>query len=420
MWSSSKPMARNVSHLGRLAEVNTSRPQCLANWTAARPTPPVAAWIRIDWPGCTSASSRSAVVRRGEHDERGGGLGVGPAGRDGRTRRASAWTTVPVPSGNRPITRSPTAKSVTPSPTSITTPAPSLPSSASWVNMPSVIITSRKLAATACHLDADVPGAQRLLGVRNLFQREVVERPGGGDAQPPRLARGRRLQHRVGAATAHHARDVGDASPQHDLWLADGQDGRRRRTSPIASTRTMRPGFSVCAARTRPHTAAPARSVTSSPGRATAPWVTTTRVGGGRLGEPGLQPVLQARGAPSVCVARRGIVGIGCGAKRIRRPCGRRSGAAALRCGDGRPLHLEAVRPRGLACPTSASCSALTGRVVIAPTESTGRPSPSARSMDTEFGPTGAIRARTEDAPAACSDDLLPGERQGEFAADRH
>ena len=58
MWSSSKPNARNVSHLGRLAVVKTSRPQCLANWTAARPTPPVAAWIRIDWPGCTSASSR--------------------------------------------------------------------------------------------------------------------------------------------------------------------------------------------------------------------------------------------------------------------------------------------------------------------------------------------------------------------------
>ena len=26
-------------------------PQCLASWIAARPTPPVAAWMRIDWPG---------------------------------------------------------------------------------------------------------------------------------------------------------------------------------------------------------------------------------------------------------------------------------------------------------------------------------------------------------------------------------
>jgi hypothetical protein len=42
--------------------------------------------------------------------------------------------------------------------------------------------------------------------------------------------------------------------------------------------------------------------------------------------------------------------------------------------------------------------------VVIEPTDSTGRPSPSARSIDTEFGPTGAILARTEEAPAACSE----------------
>ncbi|GLP78718.1 hypothetical protein TUM20984_01380 [Mycobacterium antarcticum] len=54
--------------------------------------------------------------------------------------------------------------------------------------------------------------------------------------------------------------------------------------------------------------------------------------------------------------------------------------------------------------PTSASCSALTGRVVIEPTDRTGSPSPSASSMDTELGPTGAILARTDDAPAACSD----------------
>ena len=53
-------MARNVSHLPRLAVANTSRPQYLANCTAAIPTPPVPAWISTAWPGCTSASSRSA------------------------------------------------------------------------------------------------------------------------------------------------------------------------------------------------------------------------------------------------------------------------------------------------------------------------------------------------------------------------
>ena len=37
-------------------------------------------------------------------------------------------------------------------------------------------------------------------------------------------------------------------------------------------------------------------------------------------------------------------------------------------------------------------------------TDSTGSPRPSARSIDTELGPVGAIRTRTADAPAACSD----------------
>ncbi|CNM91925.1 Uncharacterised protein [Mycobacterium tuberculosis] len=43
------------------------------------------------------------------------------------------------------------------------------------------------------------------------------------------------------------------------------------------STSTIRPGCSVCADRTNPHTAAPAKSVTSSPGNATAPRVITTK-----------------------------------------------------------------------------------------------------------------------------------------------
>ena len=44
------------------------------------------------------------------------------------------------------------------------------------------------------------------------------------------------------------------------------------------STSTMRPGCSVWAARTSPHTAAPARSVTSSPGNPTAPRVDTSSI----------------------------------------------------------------------------------------------------------------------------------------------
>ena len=60
MWSSSKPMARNVSHLPRLAVAKTSRPQCRASCTAAIPTPPVAAWTSTDCPALASANWRSA------------------------------------------------------------------------------------------------------------------------------------------------------------------------------------------------------------------------------------------------------------------------------------------------------------------------------------------------------------------------
>ena len=46
--------------------------------------------------------------------------------------------------------------------------------------------------------------------------------------------------------------------------------------------------------------------------------------------------------------------------------------------------------------------SALTGLAVIDPTDSTGRPRPSASSIDTECVPVGVMRTRTADAPAAC------------------
>ena len=50
------------------------------------------------------------------------------------------------------------------------------------------------------------------------------------------------------------------------------------------------------------------------------------------------------------------------------------------------------------------NCCCDTGRATIDATDSTGSPSASANSTDTADGPDGAIRARTDDAPAACSD----------------
>ena len=52
----------------------------------------------------------------------------------------------------------------------------------------------------------------------------------------------------------------------------------------------------------------------------------------------------------------------------------------------------------------ATSCCCEIGRAIIDVTVSTGSPSPSASSTETADGPDGAIRARTADAPAACSD----------------
>src|SRR5947209_6332402 len=50
------------------------------------------------------------------------------------------------------------------------------------------------------------------------------------------------------------------------------------------------------------------------------------------------------------------------------------------------------------------SCCRDTGRATMEATDNTGRPSVSVSSIDTDDGPDGTMRARTDDAPAACSD----------------
>ena len=81
MWSSSKPMARNVSHLPRLAVANTSSPKCRASCTAAIPTPPAAACTSTRCPGCTPGQVHQRVVGGGEDHRGGGGGGVRPSRR---------------------------------------------------------------------------------------------------------------------------------------------------------------------------------------------------------------------------------------------------------------------------------------------------------------------------------------------------
>src|SRR6201999_4428356 len=50
------------------------------------------------------------------------------------------------------------------------------------------------------------------------------------------------------------------------------------------------------------------------------------------------------------------------------------------------------------------NCCRDTGRATIEATDNTSKPSASASSTDTADGPEGVMRARTDDAPAACSD----------------
>ena len=106
MWSSSKPMARNVSHLARLAVAKTSRPQCRANCTAAMPTPPVAGVDQHRLAGLTSASAAQRVERGGEADGEAAACGVAtspdgsPAAR--RARRWRPWCRCPRGTGPSP------------------------------------------------------------------------------------------------------------------------------------------------------------------------------------------------------------------------------------------------------------------------------------------------------------------------------
>src|SRR5947209_20176156 len=52
----------------------------------------------------------------------------------------------------------------------------------------------------------------------------------------------------------------------------------------------------------------------------------------------------------------------------------------------------------------AVNCCRDTGRATMAATDNTGSPSESVSSIDTDDGPEGTMRARTDDAPAACSD----------------
>ena len=156
---------------------------------------------------------------------------------------------------------------------------------------PSAIMTSRKLAAMATIATRTWPGPNGASASGIRSSRRFSNVPATAHAQPPGSV-SRRHQHAAHRAAAVHARDVNGAAAQQHLRLAGRQDRRgrvHRRWAASVSTSTIRPGCSVCADRTNPHTAAPAKSVTSSPGNATAPRVATTNDPAPSLGQPRLQ-----------------------------------------------------------------------------------------------------------------------------------
>ncbi len=203
------------------------------------------------------------------------------------TRTRSRWSvtaTVPNDPSNMPITRSPGASPVTSGATSRTTPAPSLPSSPAGPGyMPSAFSTSRKLRPAARMVTRTWPGASGSRtsgqGVRTRLSKvplpvvssRQASAPGGGVRAVEVAARASRAARTAPSRRASWVSSVA-AAVASAAGSAAAEAGVRSR-----STRRNRSGFSDCAERTRPHSAARSRSGASSPGRvASAPYVATT------------------------------------------------------------------------------------------------------------------------------------------------
>src|SRR5271166_4495405 len=264
MWSSSKPMARNVSHLPRLAVAKTSAPQCRASCTAAMPTPPVAACTNPRCPAFTSANTdnpyhavkNTTGTLAACTDDHPAGTAV--------TNRASTTASEPT-TPNNPSTASPTARPSTPGPTSTTTPAPSAPNSPPPGYIPNATNTSRKFTPTAATATRTCPAANSTGPAGATTTSSNVPPPPAASCHPS-AGSSNTAPAPIGASRAACTtpeRTTNCGSPQ-PITVAASSD-------PSESTNTTRPGCSACAERTNPHTAAPAKSVTSSPAKPTAP-----------------------------------------------------------------------------------------------------------------------------------------------------
>ena len=133
-----------------VTEAPSSAPSC----TAARPTPPPAPRTTSSSPGCSRATERSTwyAVRWATPKAAACGSST-PAGMRVTASTEIAASSANAPTNPVPLTRSPTTMPLTPSATSVTTPANSLPGmngvgTGTWYSL-ATINTSGKLTAAA-------------------------------------------------------------------------------------------------------------------------------------------------------------------------------------------------------------------------------------------------------------------------------
>ena len=285
-----------------------------------------------------------------------------------------------------------------PGPTSTTTPAPSPPIRASWVNMPRVIMMSRKLVAMARMATRTWPGSSGASALGTGSSCRFSKVPAMDRPQPPRPV-SRRHQYAVNRPAAVHPRRVDRLAPHQHLRLTDRQHLRdcrivKRRIGihqhDPAGMLGLRRTHQTPHRGTRQIGDVLPRQSHCAPGRHHQ----HARV---MLGQPRLH-----RGQTPM----RALVGV----RRtdLRRPAAtsNTSYAGVSACDAADAADHTSSKSRSPPEPEIAAinCCCDTGRATIEATDNTGNPSPSANSTDTADGPDGAIRARTADAPAACND----------------
>ncbi len=335
-----------------------------------------------------------------------------------------------------PITRSPGRTPCTSAPVSVTTPAASAPSGpASPGYMPRALRTSRKLTPAASTATRICPGASGSsasgCGASTRPSRLPLApassrhgSPAGGTRPRPATVRANRPTRSAPSRTTNCSSPVA-SSPGRP-----GSTPTTPSSSPSTSRSAKRPGFSDCAERTKPHTAAAARSSTDSPEPAAiALRVTKTRrevsnrsSASHSWTSPSTRPVSSCTAAGASAPApERGT------STRPSSPVtsAREPAVAPTPNSSTAPNDTHRTSSEDCACASGAAaqsryssgfCSvpwwagattACRARIASVSTVSTGAPSTSATAMVSEFSPSLTMRARTTEAPPACSDTPL-------------